>query len=414
MNRRDFVATGVGSAIGVGLLDPNRGMPATAQARQSGTDIRDMFPRMAHEVFLNAAGGTPLSTFAESGLEQYEDFWRLGPGQGRGEAFVAMLGGVRSSFARLIGAEPGEIALVQCTKAGEQIVLDGLPALQRGGNVVTNAFHFSGSLHNLIGLRDAGLDVRIVKDTDWQVSLDAMEAAIDDRTALLDVTLVSNINGRMEHVADLARRIHDQGGFLYADIIQAAGIVPVDVRAMGIDFAACSGYKWLYGPHGVGFLYVRKELQGIALPDGLFPGHVGHNYSPWVPEPDPAFGDFTYRPATDARRYQPGHVCYLGYAALDQGLRFIEDVGVRELQRHSVRLAQRLRERLDGSRYRSISPEDLQSPIAAFVVDDAGALEPRLRAANIVISLGRNSFRVSPAIYNNEEDIDLLVEVLNA
>ncbi len=413
MNRRNFVAASVGGVIASDLLAPTWRTSTPQVTPQGPSDIREMFPRLEHEVFLNAAGGTPLSTFAESGLRQYEEFWRLGPGEGRGERVSAMLSDVRTSFARLIGADPDEIAFVHCTKAGEQVVLDGLPDLRSGGNVVTNEFHFSGSLHNLVGLRNAGLDVRIVKGTDWLVSLDAMEAVIDDRTALVDITLVSNINGRVEPVRQLADRAHAKGGFIFADIIQAAGIVPIDVRAMGIDFAACSGYKWLYGPHGVGFLYVRRELQGNALPDHLFPGHVRHNYPPWVATPDPSFGDFTYRPPTDARRYQPGHVSYLGYAALYQCLRFIEETGVEEARLHSVRLTQRLAQQLDGARYRSISPDPLHAPIAAFAVDGAPALEDRLRAANIVIAVGSNTIRVSPAIYNNEEDIDLLAEVLN-
>ena len=128
----------------------------------------------------------------------------------------------------------------------------------------------------------------------------------------------------------------------------------------------------------------------------------------------PSMMKFDQRPPTDARRYQPGHVSYLGYAALYEGLEFIEEVGVAEAQRHSLRLAERLARQLDGDRYRSISPDPLDVPIAAFAVDGAPALEDRLRAANMVIAVGSNTIRVSPAIYNNEEDIDLLAEVLNS
>ncbi len=413
MNRRNFLATGVGGAVGVGATGwPQVSRPAGD--RQAPTDIREMFPRLERDVFLNAAAGTPLSTFTEEGLRSHEALWRWGPGEGRGEAFGQMLSDARTRFAALIKAEPSEIAFVQCTKAGEQVVLDGLPSLRdRTGNVVTNDLHFSGSLHNLVGLRRAGLDVRIVRSTEWRVDPSAMEAAMDDRTALVDVALVSNVNGHVEDIRALADMVHARGGYLYADIIQAAGIVPIDVRAMGIDFAACSGYKWLYGPHGVAFFYVRQELQGTALPDHLFPGHVRHNYSPWVQQADPELGEFTFRSPVDAARYQPGHVSYLGYAAVNRGLRFIDDVGVEEGRRHSVALAVRLREQLDPARYRTISPGELHAPIVSFVVDRAPELEPRLRAANLVISVGANRIRVSPAIYNTESDIDLLAEVLN-
>ena len=174
-----------------------------------------------------------------------------------------------------------------------------------------------------------------------------MEAAIDDRTSLVAVTLISNINGRVEPLRKLSDIAHAHGAYVYADIIQAAGIVPIDVQALGIDFAACSGYKWLFGPHGVGFIFVREGLQGTVLEDHLFPGHVTHNYQPWVARSDSDHDDFVYMEPTDARRYQPGHMSYLGYCALYEGLKFIDRIGVEAARRHSVRLARRLEEGLD-------------------------------------------------------------------
>lgn len=84
-----------------------------------------------------------------------------------------MLDETRAGLARLIGAQAREIAFVECTKQGEQIVLDGLPALRDGGNVVTDDLHFAGSLHNLVGLRRTGVDVRIVRSKNWRTDVDA-------------------------------------------------------------------------------------------------------------------------------------------------------------------------------------------------------------------------------------------------
>jgi selenocysteine lyase/cysteine desulfurase len=411
MKRRNFLAAGVGGVLAAPL---GNWRPPSGPGHAAAT-VRDYFPRLQHEVFLNAAGGTPLGTFAQDGLRAYEAFWQLGPGEGRGEAFAVMLEGVRSAFARLIGAEHGEIALVHCTKAGEQIVLDGVPALrERHGNVVTDDLHFSGSLHNLEGMRRAGLDVRIVKQRDWTIDLDAMAAAIDDDTALVTVSLVSNVNGRVEPIRALADLAHERGALVFADIIQAAGIVPIDVRAMGIDCAACSGYKWLFGPHGVGFLYVRRELQGAALPDYLFPGHVRHNYRPWVDRADEQAGDYLYRDPEDARRYQPGHVSYLGYAALWEGLKLIDAYGVERARDYCVALTERLQRQVDPGRYRSISPDTDRVPIATYLVSDPSSLRRKLQEERIVVSLGSNRLRVSPAIYNTEADVDLLARVLDA
>lgn len=417
MNRRDFLAVGAGAAAG-GVLGERDNAPAALQADASrqlrpGAAFRDLFPRLEHETFLNAAAGTPLGAFTERGLRAYEDLWRLGPGDGRGEYFNRMIAETRAALARLIGAQPDEIAFVLSTKAGEQIVLDGLPALAAGANVVTNDLHFAGSLHNLVGRQRAGLDVRIVRARDWSVGLDAMVEAIDNGTALVAVTLVSNINGHFEPLRELADVAHAHGAHVYADVIQAVGIVPVDVSGLGIDFAAGNGYKWLFGPHGTGFLYVRRGLQGTALPDRLFPGTARHNYPPWIEGAAAGEPAFEYRAPVDATRYQPGHVNYLGYAALHAGLRLVEGVGVEAAQAHSVRLAQRLYDSLDATRYECISPHRERAPIITFVARDADGLAGRLAEAKIAVSLAGNRIRVSPAIFNDERDVDRLAEVLN-
>jgi selenocysteine lyase/cysteine desulfurase len=413
MNRREFVATGIGSAVGMRSLDLEGEGGSPPQERGD----RGLFPRLGDETFLNAAGGTPLGSFAEEGLGRYIEFVRMGPGGGRSDYVERMRSEVRGSFATLIGAKPSEIGLVHCTKAGEQIVLDSLEALRRGGNVVTNDMHFGGSLHNLVGLRKRGLDVRILPATDFDVSLDRMGDAMDERTALVAVSSVSNVNGRMEPMAELSRLAHDRGALVYADIIQAAGAVPMDVEELGIDFAACSVYKWLFGVHGVGFLYVREDLQGTALTDRLFPGHAVRNYAPWVEDPDPVEEDYVFRPRADATRYQPGHVSYLGYCAAWEGLKFIHERGVESLHAHSVALVRRLVDELDSDRFRCITPDPGATPIVSFEVADPAAVLERLRAARVVVAVGGdnwNQIRVSPAIYNDEADIGRLVEALRA
>ena len=410
MDRREFLAAGVGGALSVGTSLGKRPLPRTPLQDQ----VRASFPRLARERFVNAAGGIPLGTFAEEGLQRYMAFQRLGPGEGRGDYVGEMRANVGRLFGELIGARPSEIALVHCTKAGEQIVIDGLDPMRYGKNIVTNDMHFGGSLHNLVGLRRAGADVRIVRGRDWDVSLEDMEAAIDDQTALVAVTLLSNVTGRIEPMRELAEIAHSHGALVYADIIQASGIVPMNVRELGVDFAASNGYKWLYGVHGAGFLYVREELQGGTLPDRLFPGHVRFNYPPWVPQPDPDADDLVYRAPLDASRYQPGHVSYLGYCAVYEGLKFIDRIGVQTALDHSVRLNQRLKDQLDPDRYECITPEVERSPIITFAVPNARRLENRLRAADVVVTLARNYVRVSPAVYNSDDDIDGLAEALNA
>ncbi|NIR43232.1 MAG: aminotransferase class V-fold PLP-dependent enzyme [Gemmatimonadetes bacterium] len=425
MDRRRFVTTSVAGIMGAGAGAEASALTGAetwsgAQLQQDGPgrqSIRAQFPRLKDEIYLNAAGGTPLGAFAEEGIRKYLDYIRLGPGDGRRAYFDEVWTGVRGRFAALVGADESEIGLVGCTKAGEQIVIDRLEALRRGGNVVTNDMHFSGSLHNYEGLRRSGLDVRVVRARDFDVALDRMAEAMDDRTALVAVSLVSNVNGRIEPVAELSRLAHERGALLFADIIQAVGAIPVDLHAMGVDVAAASSYKWLFGTHGAGFLYVRDEVQGTALPDRIFPGHVRRNYAQWVEEPEPGVGDYRYSAPSGALRYQPGHVSYLGYAAVYEALGFLEQVGGAEaVQAHSTALVARLLDGIDTDAYRALTPDPGRSTILALQPASMDGLTDRLAAANVAISVGGDMdrmIRISPAIYNSEADIDRLVEVLN-
>lgn len=143
----------------------------------------------------------------------------------------------------------------------------------------------------------------------------------------------------------------------------------------------------------------------------MVPGHARHNYEPWVESPVDGAGDFRVHPRKDATRYMPGHPSYVGIAALHEGLKFIDSVGVENALQHSVALNARLLDALDSDRFPCISPHPDRSPILTLTPgEDVG---PRLRAAGIGISLGPGRMRISPSVYNNEDDMDRLAAVLS-
>ncbi|MDJ0840659.1 MAG: aminotransferase class V-fold PLP-dependent enzyme [Acidobacteriota bacterium] len=409
MKRRTFLASGLVGSLTAGSWSN----AALAGAPIADMDIRAAFPRMEQEIYLNAAGLMPLATFGQEALQKYMTYQQMGPKAGTSDYVFDMWDDIRGLFAKMVGAEESEIGLVHCTKAGEQIAIDAVDHIKKGGNIVTNDLHFSGSLHNLTGLQKAGRDVRFVRAKNWRVSVEDMKKAVDDRTALVTLTLLSNINGQIADVKAIAEHAHRHGALVYADIIQAAGVVPLDLHALDVDVAACSCYKWLYGVYGTGFLYVRKELQGKRLPDMLYPGRVHYNYEPWTGEIDANEGMFGTKPQKDATRYQPGHVNYMGYCAVYEGLKFLHKVGVENALAHSVKLNRRLLEKIDPKKYPCITPDVTRSPIITFLTENPQELRKKLKAADVVITVAHNRMRVSPALYNNEADIDALAVVLN-
>lgn len=399
INRRQFLGSGAALAAAASVPD--------------FASIRKEFPRATREVYLDAAAHIPLPKYTLEGIRRYLDFHMYGPGEGRGEYAAEAQRQVRPLFARLINAKPSEIGLVMCTKAGEAAVVNGLRIQQSGGNVVTNDLHYAGAIHDYIGRRKAGMDVRIVKHRDWRIDLRDMERAVDRNTKLVSITLVSNVNGWVEDARALSELAHAHGAYLYADIIQAAGSVPVDVKALGIDFAACSNYKWLQGVRGAGFLYVREELQGGPLADLSFPGYVYFNYPPWVEAPA-AGEEFPYLPPKNAARYEPGNVNYAGYAGQYEALKRILALGAENIYEHARPLCDRLKKELPALGYKLITPLEARSSIVVVQAKDLKTTQQRLRKAGIqVTSAGRNRVRISPGVYNNMEDIDRLLAALS-
>lgn len=402
INRRQFLGT---AAAGTPF--------AAATYRSADFDaIRNEFPRATQEVYLDAAAHIPLSKYTAEGMRRHMDFHMYGPGEGRGEYAAETTRQVRPLFARLINAKPSEIGLVMCTKAGEAAVVNGLRIQESGGNVVTNDLHYAGSIHDYIGRRKAGMDVRIVRHRDWEIDLRDMEKAVDRKTRLIAMTLVSNVNGWVENAKALSELAHAHGAYLYADIIQAAGSVPVDVKALGLDFAACSLYKWLQGARGAGFLYVREDLQGSAVRDLVFPGYVHFNYAPWVTAPGNA-GDYPYSPPRNGSRYEPGNVNYVAYGGQYEALKRMLALGVDNIYAHAKPMCDRLKKELPALGFQVITPAGAASSIVTVQARNVKSTMETLRKAKIqVTTAGQNRIRISPALYNNMEDINRLLAAL--
>ena len=411
INRRQFLST-AGAAVAATTLS-SCGSPSGASPTLSDiASIREQYPRAVQQVYLDSASHCPLAKHTRSGMEKYMDFHMYGPGDGRGEYVSKAMGEVKSQFARLLNAKPSEIAFVQNTKAGEDVIVNGLDIQAGGGNVVTNDQHYAGSIHSYVGRKKAGMDVRIIRAKNWVVDLKDMEAAIDKKTKLVAITLLSNVNGHIQDAKALADMAHANGAHIYADIIQAAGAVPVDVEALGLDFAACSNYKWLQGCRGSGFLYVREELQGTAVKDLLFPGYVRFNYPPWVDAAEAGKYPMPYSPPKDASRYEAGNTAREGYCGQYESFRVMEEIGMDKIFAHNLALVDRIRQELPESKYKCITPEGARSPIVVFIPTDYEGTQANLKKANIQATMTGNRLRISPNIYNNQEDIDTLLNAL--
>ncbi|MBV8206979.1 MAG: aminotransferase class V-fold PLP-dependent enzyme, partial [Acidobacteria bacterium] len=230
-----------------GAIPPSPGLP----------DKSSFFVR---GVYLDAAYTHPMSAVARSAYDEFlrqraTHDHRIGPGNNARNAAV-------EQFAGLIHASPADVAVVPSTMEGENLVGQSL-GLNASAGVVTDALHYDASLVMYGELARHGVPVSVVPAREGSIDLADVEAVISKRTRLVAVSLVSNVTGFQYDLKSLCELAHSRNALVYADIIQAAGAVPVDVKSSGVDFCACGSYKWLMGDFGTAFLYVRPD----RLPD---------------------------------------------------------------------------------------------------------------------------------------------------
>ena len=178
------------------------------------------------------------------------------------------------------------------------------------------------------------------------------------------MALVSNVNGFMHDCKAVSAIAHARGALVFADIIQAVGAVPVDVKALGIDFASSGTYKWLMGERGIGFLYVREDLQGTVLPTTRYGHRQVSNFNR---------AQLTWEPLPGAARYETGGIPVVLAAGVNAGIDYVNKLGLSNIRTHAKQLTDRLQNELPPLGYKSLTPRETETPIVAFELKDAAA-----------------------------------------
>jgi selenocysteine lyase/cysteine desulfurase len=322
---------------------------------------------------------------------------------------------VKQDFAALINARPAAVSYVTSTMVGENLVAAGLGLGKGGGNVVTDALHFEGSLYLYGSLRERGLDVRVVKPRDWRIDPRDLERAVDRNTRLVAVSLVSFLNGFQHDLKAVADLAHSHGAYVYADIIQAAGAVPIDVGAAGVDFCACASYKWLMGDFGLGFFYVREDLLDRVLPRVQFGWRQFEKFEyHMLPGDSPGEFPASWRALGGAPgHFEMGTFSRTAEACLAHSLKAIRKAGVERIQAHVQSLTARLQKELPALGFEPLTPAESRSPIVTFVVKDPEGVTAKLRRARVEVKLEQHYMRVSPSCYNDQADVDRLLNALS-
>jgi selenocysteine lyase/cysteine desulfurase len=402
LGRREFLA-------GAGALAVSARSAFAAQSSKPGAifpaSVRADFPSVANDTYMNSAAMHPLGTFAGRAVEQATNYRLYGPGPGRVDFGADKQQDLKKRYGQLINATANEIAYTANTSDGENIVVMGMDLPRRGGNVVIDELHFTTSLYMYKEIEKKGVELRIVKHRNWAIDVNDMDKAIDRNTRLVSLALVSNVNGFMHDARSVSALAHARGAYVFADIIQAVGAVPIDVKALGIDFASAGTYKWLMGERGIGFLYVREDLQGTVLPTTRYGHRQVTNFNR---------AELTWEPLPGAAKYETGGIGVLLAACVSEGINYVQQLGLDKIRAHARQLTDRLQTELPPLGYKPLTPRGTETPIVAFELKDAAATGKALQAGKINATIigNENRLRLSVSVFNTHEDIDRVVEVL--
>ena len=368
--------------------------PLLAATAADPLGVRGDFPVTANRAYLNSAFIAPVHRAVLAASRAHTEAKSMGTLN-----LGTMLGSldvVRAQFARMINATPDEIGLLFSTGDGENVVANGV-GLKPGDNVVVDDLHYTTEFVLYRALEASrGIELRIVKNRDGAVTAADFEPHIDKRTRIVSVAWVSNQNGFCHDMRPIADLAHAHGALFYADAVQAAGMIQLDVQAAGVD-ALCSGsYKWLMSEFGVAPFFISKNVIDRVQSDRI--GEFA------VTRTDP---DHHYQLGKTANKFEGTSRAFGAVAQLQASLAYLENVGVARIENHTVALARHLNEGLVKQGHRLFTPPENRSSIVTFYcakpTDEVRAL---FRTANIDVTVRGGQVRVSPALFNNMDEIE--------
>ncbi len=404
-SRRSFL-TGLTALTAASLSAPK----LVAQQRALGESASgEHFPNL-EGAYLDNASHHPMTLAAAGAIQDYLS----GLTAGRSADVSAA---VRAKFAQLINADEDEVTYAPSTSLGENLVTMALGIPERRGRIITDALHFVGSFYLYEQLGKRGMDVVILPlQEDGSIAMSQYEEAITPDTVLLALSHVSWVNGFEHDLRTLSELAHSVGAKIYVDIIQSAGNTPIDVKAMGIDFACCASYKWLMGDFGLAFLYANKDLVQELQPPWYGYRQTRNFVTPQTrlyPFDPPGEPPYTSEPMGGVGGiFNAAFPPRMIEAGANVSLDLLLETGVETLQAYRQPMIEALQESLTARGFRPYTPADSTSPIVSFIYRDSQRLDERMARAGVSISTYNDRFRISPSFFNDMNDIDRVIEAL--
>ena len=371
-----------------------------------GYDIaswRKRIPLLASCIPMNNCSQAPQTDVSRAAAERYLDSWN---GSGMDwDAWMHEVALAKQEFATLVNASADEIAVCSSVSEAASAVASTLDFSGPNRKVLVSEAEFPTVAHVWLAQKQRGARVAWVPVKDGAMDPAAYDALLDDETTIVSACHGYYLNGFTQDLARITAAAHARGALLFADCYQTLGTMPVDVKALGVDFLASGNLKFLMGVPGIAFLYVRRELI-----ETLHPTVTG-----WFGRVDPfAFEAKQLDWSPTASRFDAGTPPLINAYIARAGMEIINGIGAGAIRAWHEVLARRL---MDGGRERGLTlhgTTDIhrKSANTAFVVRDSHAVEAAMRARGVLPSARGPVIRLAPHFYNTTDDVDTALDLL--
>ncbi|MCJ7624362.1 MAG: aminotransferase class V-fold PLP-dependent enzyme [Anaerolineaceae bacterium] len=366
------------------------------------------FPASQKMTYLNAASVALMYVEASRAvLAWQQDIAENGTNNFDEKAEEDIYNDLHAATAELFNVGPADIAVgSSTTELMSSLAWAIFP--ENGKNIIGTTASFPSTIYPWQRLsRKTGCEIRLVEGgSNGYIDPVHILEQIDDKTAVVCLSMVEYRSGQLYNLKEISSTVHEHGGLLVVDATQAAGQVPIDARSLGLDAIISSGYKWLCGPFGAAVMYIAPDLQLK-----LDPGTVGWRSHEIMWD---FRADRLVFPA-NAKRFEAGTMAYGCAIALARAVEYLNRIGIDRILRHNKNIADKLGSEFTRIGAEIVSPErdEERSSIISvkFPGTDARLIANHLYSKNIVVSERVGVIRISPHLYNDENDVDRIIEV---
>ncbi len=365
---------------------------------------RKEFPILAKTTYLisHSLGAMPRRTAAA--LQEFAEIWASRGIRAWEEGWWEMPVKLGDLIGSIIGAGSGEVVMHQNVSICQSLVVSCFDWSGPRDKIVTDGLNFPTNDYIYYGLERQGARVCQVTSPDGMtLPLERVLDAIDEQTQLVSVSHVAFRSSFVQNLTAITKRAHEVGAFVLADIYQSAGTVPVDVRALDVDFATGGSVKWLCGGPGAGYLYVRPDLRTQLRPAAT--GWMAHRH-PFDFESGPI--DF----ADDAFRFLNGTPGIPALYSARSGYEIVGQIGVEAIRVKSLRQTQRLIELADeaGFPVRSCRDPQLRGGVVVLHVPNGKEVTRELARREVLVDYRPNAgIRIAPHFYTADDELDRVI-----